>query len=309
MKSRLESESHLSLRRNPRGVLRITWVIWKATYWGLFRNESFAHASNIAFSILSSLFPFIILLTGLAGYWGGEELAKAAEHGTGGIFSVLPEGLADILMPELKVVLVGSQAQVLTVGAVLLGIIVTGFVEALRMGLNYAYRTCDNRHFLLRRLESTFFVCISGIAILVLGFLTLVLPNIWNFFDDIGKVATTSYLQLFGYMPFIFLVIGMLAFLLLAHLFLPARKQSIKKLLPGVLVTATLWGGAGLLFSYYLSHFSGYTRTYAGLAGAIALMLFFYIIGLLFLLGAEINYAGMTLRPSRRKHLDSEREE
>ena len=38
-----------------------------------------------------------------------------------------------------------------------------------------------------------------------------------------------------------------------------------------------------------MSHFSSYARTYAGLAGVIASMLFFYIVGLIFLFGAEIN--------------------
>jgi membrane protein len=289
--------------RRPKGYKAFLWVVWEAVYWGLLRNESFAHASNVAFSIVFSLFPFLILLTGLAGYWGGAELAHAAEQGTGGIFAVLPEELVKTLKPELAAVLIGSQAQVLTVGAVLLGVIVTGLVEALRMALNYAYRCYDHRHFLIRRLEGTFFMLVGGIVILGLGFLVIVLPVIWDFLIPHAP-ELAPYYSWFNRIPLVFFSAGVFAFLLSAHLFLPARKQRLADVMPGVIVTMALWFAAGLIFSYWMSHFATYSRTYAGLAGVIALMFFFYIIAILFLLGAEINHALLALRgqvPVRRQ--------
>jgi membrane protein len=276
-----------------RGLRAVGWVVWEAVYWGLLRNESFAHASNIAFSVLFSLFPFLILVTGLAGWvagqWGVGELAAAAEQGTGGIFAVLPEQVAAILKPEITAVLTTSQGRVLTVGALLLVIIVTGLVESLRMGLNYAYRAYDARHFLIRRLEGTFFMLIAAIVILGLGFLVVVLPVVWGVllphFPDIEP-----WWNWFNRLPLLFFTLAVLLFLLSAHLWLPARRQTLTGVLPGVLVTLTLWFLAGLIFSWYLSHFSGYAKTYAGLGGAIASMLFFYIVGLIFLLGAEVNH-------------------
>lgn len=265
-------------------------VVWEAFYWGLLRNESFAHASNIAFAILFSMFPFMILVTGIAGYWGGSELAAAAQQGTGGIFSVLPEQVSDILRPEISAVLATSQGSVLTVGAILLVVIVTGLVESLRMGLNYAYRSYDDRHFLIRRLEGTFFMLIGGVVILGLGFLVVVLPVVWAYLIPHAP-DLAPYWSYFNRLPLVFFTLGVLLFLASAHLWLPARRQTLKSVLPGVLVSLTLWFVAGLVFSWYLSHFSGYAKTYAGLGGAIASMLFFYIVGLIFLFGAEINHS------------------
>lgn len=277
-----------------RGWRAAGWVTWEALYWGLLRNESFAHASNIAFSVLFSLFPFMILVTGIAGWtasqWGVGELTAAAEQGTGGIFAVLPEQVAAILKPEITAVLETSQGRVLTVGALLLVIIVTGLVESLRMGLNYAYRSYDTRHFLIRRLEGTFFMLIAAIVILGLGFLVVVLPVLWGLllphFPDIEP-----WWSYFNRLPLGFFTLAVFLFLFSAHLWLPARHQSALGVLPGVVLTLTLWFVAGLVFSWYLSHFSGYAKTYAGLGGAVASMLFFYIVGLIFLLGAEINHA------------------
>jgi membrane protein len=269
-------------------------TVWEAFYWGLLRNESFAHASNIAFSILFSLFPFLILVTGLggwaAGQWGVGELTAAAEQGTGGIFTVLPEQVAAILKPEITAVLTTSQSRVLTIGALLLVIIVTGLVESLRMGLNYAYRSYDQRHFLIRRLEGTFFMLIAAIVILGLGFLVVVLPVLWGLLLPHFH-AIEPWWNWFNRLPLVFFTLAVFLFLLSAHLWLPARRQTLKSVMPGVLTTLTLWFVAGLVFSWYLSHFSGYAKTYAGLGGAIASMLFFYIIGLIFLFGAELNHS------------------
>ncbi len=282
-----------------RGLRAVGWVLWEAIYWGLFRNESFAHASNIAFSILFSLFPFMILVTGIAGWtashWGFGELSAAAEQGTGGIFAVLPEQVAAILKPEVSAVLATSQSRVVTVGAILLLVIVTGLVESLRMGLNYAYRAYDTRHFLIRRLEGTFFLLIAAIVILGLGFMVVVMPVLWGLLlPHVPEIA--PYWSYFNRTPLVFFTLGVFLFLLSAHLWLPARRQTVLGVLPGVLVTLSLWFIAGLVFSWYLSNFSGYAKTYAGLGGAIASMLFFYITGLIFLLGAEINHCVELLR-------------
>jgi membrane protein len=273
---------------SPGIVKRSAMVFWDAFYWGLLRNESFAHASNIAFAILFSLFPFIILVTGLAGVWGGQDLAQAAEQGTGGIFSVLPDEIGKILRPEVTAVLTGSQTRVVTVGSVLLVVIVTGLVEALRMGLNYAYRGHDARNILIRRLEGTFFMLVGGVMVLGLGFLVVVLPVIWEFLIPHAP-ELRGYYDYFNRLPLLFFTLGVLLFLLAAHIWLPARKQTFFGVMPGVIVTMLLWFAAGWVFSYYMSHFSGYARTYAGLAGVIASMIFFYIVGMIFLFGAELN--------------------
>lgn len=291
----MQAMQSLPSKEPPKGLRAAGWVFWEALYWGLFRNESFAHASNIAFAVLFSLFPFMILITGLAGYWGGAELAKAAAEGTGGLFSVLPEEVVKILKPEVNAVLLGSQAQVLTVGAILLVVIVTGLVESLRMGLNYAYRAYDGRHFLIRRLEGTFFMLVGGITILGLGFMVVVLPVVWNFLVP-HVPEMIPYYSYFNRIPFVLFSFALFCFLMAAHLFLPARRQRAASVLPGVMVTFALWSLAGFIFSYYFSHFATYSRTYAGLAGAIAAMLFFYIVGLIFLFGAEINHAVAALK-------------
>ena len=88
-------------------------------------------------------------------------------------------------------------------------------------------------------------------------------------------------------------VMGVILFgaLLALHVALPAHRRGIKQVWIGCLVTLVLWYVVGLGFSYYLSNFSNYAATYAGLAGVVAALMFFYLASVCLLFGGEVNRA------------------
>jgi hypothetical protein len=65
---------------------------------------------------------------------------------------------------------------------------------------------------------------------------------------------------------------------------------------PGVLLTLVFWFVGALIFAYYLATFANYTATYAGLASVMIALIFLYMIGVIFIIGAEINAALMKFR-------------
>ena len=61
-----------------------------------------------------------------------------------------------------------------------------------------------------------------------------------------------------------------------------------------------IWAGFGaLIFAYYLATFANYTATYAGLASVMIVLIFLYMVGVIFIVGAEINAALMKFRVLR----------
>ena len=58
---------------------------------------------------------------------------------------------------------------------------------------------------------------------------------------------------------------------------------------PGSVLTTVLWLLASLAFKYYVTNFGAYTETYGAIGGVMVLLLWFYISGLVALLGAELN--------------------
>jgi membrane protein len=84
--------------------------------------------------------------------------------------------------------------------------------------------------------------------------------------------------------------------LFVAHLWLPAGRRRILDVVPGVLLTLVCWFVGALIFAYYLATFANYTATYAGLASVMIALIFLYMIGVIFIIGAEINAALMKFR-------------
>ena len=70
---------------------------------------------------------------------------------------------------------------------------------------------------------------------------------------------------------------------------LPNRKPSWIGVLPGAAAVFVMVTGATSLYSVYLEHFARYTAIYGSLGGIISTLIFFYLLGAIFVLGAELN--------------------
>jgi len=75
----------------------------------------------------------------------------------------------------------------------------------------------------------------------------------------------------------------------LIYYYAPDAEQDWVWLTPGSLIATMFWLLASLGFKYYVANMGSYTETYGAIGGVMVLMLWFYISGLVILLGAEMN--------------------
>src|ERR1041384_5740588 len=80
----------------------------------LFTDEAIPLAGNIAFRILFSLFPFLIFLTALAGFFGSDDLAARIVNY---MLSVAPTELVAPIAPEIQSILSRPRTGLLRVSA------------------------------------------------------------------------------------------------------------------------------------------------------------------------------------------------
>jgi membrane protein len=76
---------------------------------------------------------------------------------------------------------------------------------------------------------------------------------------------------------------------ILAYYFGLSKKIAFKQIYIGALVAAIGWEAIKYIFIFYIDRFANYQLTYGSIASVIAFLLWVYISGLIFLLGAEIN--------------------
>jgi membrane protein len=257
-------------------------------------NDGWATASHIALSALMSLFPFLILVTALAGFlFGSNELADEV---AGLLLEFWPREVAGPIAGEIRSVLTTWRGDVLTVGVAFALYFASSGIESLRIGLSRAYGVGETRSWWMLRLESIAYVLVGAIGMLVLAFLVVLAPLI--FATAVRYLPWLAPLTpLFNFVRLAVASVVLIVALIIVHKWLPAGRRRLLDIAPGILATLLLWLIAGEVFGGYLSGFAyTYVTYYAGLASAMIALVFLYLVASIFIYGGELNGAIMRAR-------------
>jgi membrane protein len=263
-------------------------------------EDGWALASHIALSALMALFPFLIVIAALAGFFDARNLAEEAARI---LLEAWPPEVAGPIAVEIHGVLTVARTDVLTLGVLFALYFASSGVESLRIGLNRSYGVVERRNWILLRLESVGFVVVGAISLLVFSLLIVLAPLVWSpILRYVPQLAPFE--ALLGFARFGVAGGVLILALVMVHLWLPAGHRSLLDIAPGVVVTLVLWLVSGALFGRYLSEYAlRYATMYAGLATAVISLFFLYIMAMIFLYGGDLNAAVM-----RARQTDSERD-
>jgi membrane protein len=272
--------------RPPVDTIRLIFHVVIEAFWRFNRDDGWAIASHIALSILMAVFPFLIVVTALAGFAGSTNLADEVARL---LFAAWPQQVASPIASEIHNVLTTTRGGVLTLGAVFAVYFASSGVESLRIGLNRAYGLREERGWWLLRLESIGYVLVSALALLVLAFLVVLGPLIFKaaakYAPWLEPLEAHYDIARFGIGG------GVLAVaLFILHMWLPAGRRGLVKVWPGIAATLVLWLACGFAFGHYLADFAyTYVTYYAGLASAMIALVFLYYSAWIFVYGGELN--------------------
>src|SRR5471032_2931200 len=158
------------------GMLLQSYRIVFDAYRRFNANYGWAIASHIALSTLMSLFPFLILVTAIAGFIGSKELADEVARI---MIEAWPAEVATPLATQMHNVLTTARGDLLTIGVVLAIYFSSSGIESVRIGLNRAYNHTEPRSWWKLQLESIAYVLLSAVSLLVLAFLVVLGPLIF----------------------------------------------------------------------------------------------------------------------------------
>jgi membrane protein len=269
-------------------TLRLSLRVLVEAFYRFNRDDGWAIASHISLSVLLSVFPFLIVVTAIAGFVGSVNLADEVARL---MFAVWPQQVATPIAAQIHNVLTTAHGGVLTLGAVFSVYFASSGVESLRIGLNRAYGLQESRSWWLLRLESIGYVLVSAFAMLALAFLVVLGPLIFQtalkYVPWIAPLESHFDVARFGISG---VVIAFALFVL--HIWLPAGRRSINRVWPGIAATLLLWIACGTAFGRYLASFAyTYVTYYAGLASAMVALVFLYYSAWIFIYGGELNAA------------------
>ena len=300
--------------RRPGGASTLRWcgrrlwlglrILWQATMH-LIDDGGMTFAGHIAFMTLFSLFPFLIFLTTLAAEVGQTDAAREFIAMT---LAAFPEEVSAAIRPAIDQVVNNRRTGLMTISIVASLWAVSSGIEALREALNKAYGVEEPRPIWFCRLQSLLFTVILSVGIIMVMLVVVIGPVVWSFVAPMfnlhwqwGWIAEGA--RYLIAVAILYLVVALL------YRWLPSRHLPRREILPGAAITILLWMLLASLFSLYLQNLARFSVTYGSLGGIVLTLMFFYISGLIFIFGAEINSARRRTEAARlRAERAAERE-
>ncbi len=252
------------------------------------KHDGMVMAGHLAFLTMLALFPFIIFLVSLAGFFGQSD---AGAQALVQLFEHIPEDVGNVLHGPIEKMIQTTDKSIMTFSILGAMWISSSAIDAARLAIVRAFGTVSRRSYIRRRAEGLMLVILSASSIII-GMTILVLgPVAWNILISYIPLEADWKLiwNLVRMSVSISLIFGALC---LSYYILKPRKLGQRSpVMAGAFTALSLWMIIGGGFSIYLKYFGNYDVTYGSLAGAIIALMFFYFIGASYILGAEVNAA------------------
>ena len=263
------------------------WEIVKRITIGVY-NDGFIHAGNLAYLSLLALFPFFITAAAIAKLLGQSADGQKT---VATILAKLPPEVASVLVGPTSEVLTARTGPLLWFGAIVGLWTAASFIETIRDILRRAYGVQYSAPFWTYRLASIGLI-IAAVLIMMAAFGASVALSSVHYFviekipasaglaTELGFYRIAPAIALFITFYFTFLVLT------------PKRYRTMDcRKWPGALLITVWWLVTAELLPTALTLLGGYDLTYGSLAGVMIALIFFFVIGLGVVTGAELNAA------------------
>lgn len=277
----------------------------------LYSKELGILPAGLAYSFVLALIPIISLIFYLV-----TTINVSADFIMNFINNTFPEGVTNLIQPVFI-----ENLSVSSLVTLILGLIVTvnGF-SAMIIASNTIYEI-DNAPVIKRLFKSLILSIILIILITFMVFVPLLGNSIIKLLSLLGTfISDNEYLVNVLYFILRVPVALLVVFVLVKLIYIIAPDQHIpsKSTTPGALFTTISWVVLTVGFSYYINNIARYDRVYGNLANVVIIMLWFYFLAYILVLGMIINKRVVNnsidktntikLEEIRKKVIDSEKE-
>ncbi len=251
------------------------------------RHDGLVHAGNMAFLGMLSFFPFLIFIVALSGFLGQTQFGQDA---IAFLLANLPAEVTKVITKPIAGIVKNTSREILTASVILALWTASSGVDAARAAVVSAFGGGLYRPKMWRaRLESLSIVVIAaaftlfGMALLV--FAPALLAVIETYVALPEEAESLWRLLRYGLGP------ASILMALYGMYFILAPRSHFTKLsyLPGTRIALVVWLVTAAGFSTFLSYAGNLDVTYGGLAGVLIAQIFFFLVSIGFILGAELN--------------------
>lgn len=265
------------------------WKTFGKHLWSKLNTDDVLNrAAILSFYFLLALFPLLLFLTTLLGYFAdtGTELRHNLLTY---LRAIVPVSAFDLISTTVDEITEEKSGGKLSFGLVTSLWFASSGMGAIIEGLNVAYDVKETRPWWRRTLLAI--VLTIALAVLIVTALALmfygsrIAESLASLYG-LGWAFTTAWkiLRWMFVLGFVFFAFESI------YYFAPnLHRQQLRWLAPGAIAGLVLWLLVSFLFGSYLNFYNTYSVIYGSLGAVIVLMLWFYLTGVTILIGGEVN--------------------
>jgi len=247
-------------------------------------DDVVALASQLAYYLMLSFFPFMLFLMTLVGFSqiSSVEILE-------GLSVLLPKSILELTRSTIKEIFDNQYTGLLGISILLMMWTAASAFKAVIKSINKAYNFKESRSFI--KISIISMLGILALALIII--LTLAMLVFGNVISEYIKNIKPFYkiiLILWNIFRYAFIFIIMILIFSTIYRFAPAKKLTLKKVIPGAIFSTIGWVLISFAFSFYIDNFSNYSRFYGSLGAVFILMTWLFLISMIFILGVEINF-------------------
>jgi len=266
--------------------MNLSWrELIKRTFKETMRDDAQGLASQLAYYFFLALFPALLCLLAIASFF---PLQTFTDDMVRLMAPFAPRQVIEIIRQQMVKIAEGQNGGLVTIG--LLGAIWSSSAAMVSLinAMNRAYDIDEGRPWWKVRLRAISLT--MALAVLIVAAFTLIVAGP-ELADALARRFAFGEVFVWGWKilqwPLAFFIVAF-GFGLIYY-FAPDAVQDWVWITPGALVATALWVAGSLVFRFYTSHFGSYEATYGAIGGVILLLLWFYLSGLVLVVGAEMN--------------------
>ncbi len=263
-----------------RTVYRL-YYIFRDFSWQMTKKNISAFAASTAFFFFLSMIPLLMSLCAILPYTTLTEANLISA-----ITQFTPEALDGM------VVSIVSDVYARSAGTITIFALVTIWsagkaMLALIRGLNEVNDCEEMRNYFVLRCIACFYTVVmlvaTIVALFVMVFGNVIVDLVLNDFPQLHILV-----QFIMQFRFLFSWAVLTVIFAMIYAFVPSKKLKFKQQVPGAAFSAVLWSVASFVFSVYVDHYNGF-GTYGSLTTVIIIMLWFYLLMYILMIGAHVN--------------------
>ena len=266
-------------------------VLVRRTSKSMMEDRIFGHAAELGFYFLFALFPTLFSATSILGL-----IARSASRIYGRLLDylalVIPTQALGTILHTFNETAAASSSGKITFGLIAAVWSAAVGISALQDTLNAVYKIDDSRSYIRARIDAI------GLTIMLTAIVSLCLASmlggdvaasiaVHRLQDEVVRRAAIASARIIGWTVATGLLA--LAFAVIYYWAPDLKVRYWRWLTPGGAIGIVGWLLASLGLRVYLHFFNSYSVTYGSMGAVIILLTWFYITGLMILLGAEVN--------------------